>query len=143
MQQPPPYTPPIGPPQAGPPQLYGALGEDGLRRFSWEFYQRLARSPIAHMFPSGEGLREAAGKQADFLIGALGGPPRYVEKHGAPRMRARHLPFAIGDTERQAWLACFRETLGDGGVWGLSPKQVRDLLDWVEALAAWMVNRQA
>ncbi len=133
----------MGPPQAGPPPLYAFLGEKTLQSFSWDFYQRLARSPIAHMFPAGEGLREAAVKQADFLIGALGGPPRYVEKHGAPRMRARHLPFAIGETERQTWLGCFRETLGDGAEWGLSPTQTGALLDWVEALSAWMVNRQA
>lgn len=46
-----------------------------------------------------------------FLVGWMGGPPLYVEKHGHPRLRARHLPFPIGTAERDQWLACMDEAL--------------------------------
>lgn len=47
----------------------------------------------------------------DFLSGWLGGPARYVEKYGHPRLRARHLPFAIGVAERDQWLHCMNRAL--------------------------------
>ena len=47
----------------------------------------------------------------DFLSGWLGGPSRYVEKYGHPRLRARHLPFAIGVAERDQWLHCMNRAL--------------------------------
>lgn len=50
-------------------------------------------------------------KLYEFLCGWLGGPQLYVEKHGHPRLRARHLPFSIGAAERDAWMACMRLAL--------------------------------
>jgi hemoglobin len=41
-----------------------------------------------------------------FLCGWLGGPNHYIERFGHPRLRARHLPYAIGLAERDQWLAC-------------------------------------
>ena len=46
-----------------------------------------------------------------FLCGWLGGPDRYVERFGHPRLRARHLPFAIGLAERDQWLACMGQAM--------------------------------
>ncbi|MCH8510789.1 MAG: hypothetical protein LAT83_03965 [Kiritimatiellae bacterium] len=93
------------------------------------------------MFPKGEALMEASRKQAEFLIGILGGPPIYMEKHGHPRMRARHLPFEIDEFARQTWLRCFREALGDGANRGLTPSETAALMAWLEGFSAWMVNK--
>lgn len=46
-----------------------------------------------------------------FLSGWSGGPPLYIQKYGHPRLRARHLPFAIGDAERDQWVACMDEAM--------------------------------
>jgi hemoglobin len=48
-----------------------------------------------------------------FLSGWLGGPQLYVEKYGHPMLRRRHLPFAIGDTERDQWMLCMNQTLDE------------------------------
>lgn len=48
-----------------------------------------------------------------FLSGWLGGPDTYSPKHGHPMLRARHLPFAIGQKERNQWLACMYQALED------------------------------
>jgi len=53
-----------------------------------------------------------------FLVGWLGGPDLYSPVHGHPRLRARHLPFAIGIKERDQWLACMFQALNDLGVEG-------------------------
>ncbi|MGP1678877.1 MAG: globin domain-containing protein [Burkholderiales bacterium] len=47
-------------------------------------------------------LSGSAQKRYLFLSGWLGGPPLYPQKFGQPFLR---LPFAIGDTERDLWLA--------------------------------------
>jgi hemoglobin len=51
-----------------------------------------------------------------FLSGWLGGPNLYIERHGHPRLRGRHLPFAIGVAERDQWLACMDQAMGECAV---------------------------
>jgi hemoglobin len=51
-----------------------------------------------------------------FLCGWLGGPQHYTERFGHPRLRMRHMPFKIGIKERDQWLACMDEAMGDVGV---------------------------
>ncbi|MGA0334401.1 MAG: bacitracin resistance protein BacA, partial [Kiritimatiellia bacterium] len=88
------YIPPEGPPQESAPLLFAKIGLEKLYEMAWNQYQRFQDTPIAHLFPAEEAaLKEASEKQAEFLCGVMGGPRLYHEKHGPPRMRARHLPF--------------------------------------------------
>lgn len=74
--------------------------------------------------PGYAALRAAHGNTLDnarqrlfwFLCGWLGGPQHYTERFGHPRLRARHLPFAIGITERDQWLACMDQAMRETGV---------------------------
>jgi len=63
-------------------------------------------------------LTESRNKLFWFLVGWSGGPPMYIERFGHPRLRARHLPFPIGESERDQWLWCMNraleETITDG-----------------------------
>ena len=43
----------------------------------------------------------------------LGGPKLYSTERGHPMLRARHLPFAIGVAERDAWLLCMNGALDE------------------------------
>jgi|SRR5215204_705526 len=69
-------------------------------------------------------LRAAHGSELDrarqnlfwFLCGWLGGPQHYTDRFGHPRLRARHLPFKIGIVERDQWLACMDQAMGETGV---------------------------
>lgn len=58
-------------------------------------------------------LAEAEEKLFLFLSGWTGGPPLYIEKHGHPKLRARHLPFKIGIKERDQWLFCMFKALDE------------------------------
>ena len=75
-----------------------------------------------------------------YLTGWLGGPPLYEEAYGHPRLRARHLPFTIGDTERDQWLLCMRMALDE--CIPESPLRAR-ILQAIEGLADHMRNRPA
>lgn len=51
-------------------------------------------------------LTEAREKLTMFLTGWTGGPQLYIERYGHPMLRRRHMPFAIGESERDQWMYC-------------------------------------
>jgi len=90
-------------------------GEEKIRRLVDRFYDlmdsREEAAVIRALHP--EDLSESREKLYLFLVGWTGGPPLYVQKHGHPRLRARHLPFPIGELERDQWLWCMNHALGE------------------------------
>jgi len=64
----------------------------------------------------GSDLARAREKLFWHLCGWLGGPQHYVERFGHPRLKARHMPFVIGIRERDQWLACMDQAMGEVGV---------------------------
>ncbi len=64
----------------------------------------------------GSTLEDARQKLFWFLCGWLGGPEHYTSRFGHPRLRMRHMPFAIGIVERDQWLACMDQAMGETGV---------------------------
>ena len=98
---------------------YALLGGDaGVRRLVDRSYDLMDAVPEYHgirkLHP--QDLAGSREKLYLFLSGWLGGPPLYVEKYGHPMLRARHLPFAIGTAERDAWLACMLQAMEDVGI---------------------------
>lgn len=98
---------------------YAALGGDtAVRRLVDRFYDLMDTVPeyygIRKLHPAD--LSGSRDKLYRFLSGWLGGPSLYIEKYGHPMLRARHLPFAIGVAERDAWLACMLQAMEDEGV---------------------------
>ncbi len=93
---------------------YDAIGgEAAVRRLVERFYQLMEELPVARdiraLHPSD--LAETKERFFLFLSGWLGGPPLYAERFGHPRLRQRHMPFPIGDAERDAWMACMTRAL--------------------------------
>lgn len=71
------------------------------------FYKRVAKHPeLRPIFP--DDLTETARKQKQFLTQLLGGPPLYLEEHGHPMLRARHMRFPITPVRASAWLSCMK-----------------------------------
>lgn len=88
-------------------------GEDAIRQLVDRFYQLMDELPEAYcarkIHP--QDLTESGNKFADYLSGWLGGPQLYVEKYGPPMLRRRHMPYAIGQEERDQWLMCMKLAL--------------------------------
>ena len=90
-------------------------GEAAVRALVDRFYDLMDLEPafagIRALHPSTmEGSRD---KLFWFLCGWLGGPAHYVDRFGHPFLRARHLPFAIGIAERDQWMACMKQAMGE------------------------------
>jgi hemoglobin len=121
--------------------FYNLLGgEAGVRALVDRFYDAMdARpdvQPLRAMHPPA--LDESRDKLFWFLSGWLGGPPLYAQKKGHPRLRARHLPFAIDDSARDQWMVCMRVALNEAGL----EAELRDKLEaGLTQLATHMVNQ--
>lgn len=86
-----------------PSTIYERLGDDNLLLLVDEFYNAVfADDRINHLFQND--IKEIKSKQYMFLTQFLGGPPRYTEAHGHPRLRIRHFPHAITEEATIAWL---------------------------------------
>ena len=103
-------------PDVTPYEMIG--GEAAIARLTDSFYTLMASVPqfagIRAMHP--EDLSESRDKLFMFLSGWLGGPDLFVEKFGHPRLRGRHMPFAIGTSERDQWVACMSLAMEQVGV---------------------------
>lgn len=100
---------------------YDALGGDqAVRRLVDVFYDRMHADPAFAAIRSlhQPDLAEARGKLHEFLSGWLGGPQLYIQKYGHPRLRARHMPFSIGESQRDQWLACMGKAMDECGIQG-------------------------
>ena len=87
-------------------------GEPGIRALVTEFYSVMDTLPEAQVIRRMHiDLHESREKLIDFLSGWSGGPPLYHMKRGNPMLRARHLPFAIGDSEADQWMLCMEKAL--------------------------------
>jgi hemoglobin len=93
-------------------------GEAALRGVVDRFYDLMDLEPayagIRALHPVAlDGSRD---KLFWFLCGWTGGPDLYVQRFGHPRLRARHLPYAIGIAERDQWLTCMEQAMAECGI---------------------------
>ena len=93
-------------------------GEAAVAKLCDRFYELMDTVPqfkeLRAMHP--ESLQGSRDKLYMFLSGWFGGPDLFVEKFGHPRLRARHMPFAIGTLERDQWVACMVLAMEDVGI---------------------------
>ena len=95
---------------------YDAIGgEQTLLRLVERFYFYMDTVPEAQGVRDlhHNGLTSAKDKLFKFLSGWLGGPNLFIEEFGHPMLRARHLPFLIGEAERDQWMLCMNKALAD------------------------------
>ncbi len=90
-------------------------GAENVRALVHRFYQLMDELPEAHgirkLHPAS--LQGSEQKLFEFLSGWMGGPQLFMEKHGHPMLRKRHLPFPISESERDQWLLCMKHALQD------------------------------
>jgi hemoglobin len=96
--------------------LYDLMGgETGVRALVDRFYDLMDSSPEAENIRAlhAASLKGSREKLFLFLTGWSGGPPLYVQKFGHPRLRQRHMPFPIGERERDQWLWCMKKAIDE------------------------------
>jgi hemoglobin len=119
-------------------QLYALIGEDGFRRLVAAFYRRVPADDIlGKMYPP-EDLAGAEERLREFLIQRFGGPDRYSQARGHPRLRMRHAPFAIDQRARNRWIELMEASLAE---MNFTPEATRLLRAFFDDAATFMINR--
>lgn len=120
------------------PTLYDAIGgTPTFERIVTRFYEGIASDPLLRpMYPAN--LTESRRTMTLFLIQFFGGPGDYSQERGHPRLRMRHMPFVIGQAERDAWMRHMRAAIEAETM----PEPIRQhMLDYFERTATFMMNR--
>jgi hemoglobin len=118
-------------------ELYARIGEDGFARLVRAFYAQVPGDDVlGPMYPADD-LDGAEARLRDFLVGRFGGPPRYMEQRGHPRLRMRHMPFAVTTAARHRWVELMDRALVEAA---LPPEAVAVLQPFFHHMATFMVN---
>ena len=91
---------------------------------------------IRQMHP--EDLTPSREKLFMFLSGWTGGPQLYIERYGHPFLRRRHLPFKIGEDERDQWIYCMTKGLLN---LKMEEEKIKALLNALYPIADFMRNQ--
>lgn len=100
-------------PERTPYEVMG--GATQVKLLANRFYDIMETAPEAaelyaiHPLP----LDNIRDKFFQFLSGWLGGPPLFEQQYGHPRLRARHLPFAVTEQLRNQWVFCMDKALAE------------------------------
>lgn len=94
------------------PTLYEEMGgADFFEKLVAGFYAGIKSDPVLRpMYPE-EDLDGAIRRLALFLSQYFGGPSTYSEERGHPRLRMRHMDFAIDLDARDRWLGHMSDSL--------------------------------
>lgn len=120
------------------PRLLEILGEEGMRQMISDHYDLLKQSNIRELFPpTDEGFAMAKKHSADFFIQICGGPRYFDQSRGAPRMVARHAPFAITQEARRIWLESYIIVLNQLDI---DEEVKQSFWNYLDIFSIWMMN---
>ena len=121
-------------------ELYALIGEEGFHRLVRAFYRQVPGDEIlGPMYPRHD-LAGAETRLREFLVFRFGGPPRYIEERGHPRLRMRHALFPIGQAARDRWMKLMNAALSEAAL----PEEADAMLrEFFESTATFMINRHA
>lgn len=118
--------------------LYARIGEAGFERLVRGFYAQVRGDDLlAPLYPEHD-WEGAEQRLRDFLVGRLGGPQRYVEARGHPRLRMRHAPFAIDRRARDRWVELMDASLDEAE---LGEEETAFLRTFFDQVATFLLNR--
>ena len=117
--------------------VYPVIGEEGFRQLVAAFYRQVPTDELlGSMYPPQE-LPAAERRLRDFLIYRFGGPQRYLEERGHPRLRMRHAPFAIPSAARDRWVELMDRAIQEVG---LPPRVVAIMQPFLAETATFLIN---
>ena len=117
--------------------VYTQLGDSGFQRLVAAFYRRVTEDAILSVLYPKEDLPGAERRLRMFLIQFFGGPNQYSAERGHPRLRMRHMPFVIGQVEREHWLAAMMAAMKEAEI---PEPAYTEMRDYFEKTATFLMN---
>jgi hemoglobin len=118
--------------------IHSLIGDEGFQRLVAAFYRRVPHDEIlGRMYPA-QDLEAAEQRLRDFLVFRFGGPPRYIEQRGHPRLGMRHARFPIGTAARDRWVQLMNAALDEAKL----PYEAEQVLRaFFESTATFLINQ--
>lgn len=117
--------------------IYALIGEQGFERLVGSFYKQVPGDDVLGPMYRGRDLAEAEQRLRDFLVFRFGGPSRYLEQRGHPRLRMRHMPFPIDQKARDRWVRLMSAAFESAQ---LPPEAEAVLRSFFESTASFLIN---
>jgi len=119
-------------------QVFSLIGEDGFQRLVAAFYRQVPHDDLlAPMYPAHD-LAGAEQRLRDYLIYRFGGPPKYIEERGHPRLRGRHMPFPITKASRDRWMLLMDRAFAEVNLPAEAARPIREFFD---NMSTFMINQ--
>jgi hemoglobin len=118
--------------------VYSAIGEAGFTRLVEAFYAQVPADDVLGPMYAHDDLAGSEERLRDFLVFRFGGPARYADRRGHPRLRARHAPFRIDRAARDRWVALMERALDQVA---LAPEADALLRAFFRETATFLINR--
>jgi hemoglobin len=118
--------------------IYALIGEEGFERLVGAFYKQVPGDDLLGPMYAGRNLAEAEQRLRDFLVVRFGGPSRYLEQRGHPRLRMRHVAFPIDQRARDRWVRLMGTAFEEAK---LPVEAERVLRTFFEGTASFLINR--
>jgi len=119
-------------------EIYASIGEDGFARLVSAFYRQVPEDDLLGPMYAGRNLAEAEQHLRDFLVVRFGGPSRYLEQRGHPRLRMRHASFPIDQRARDRWVQLMDAALQEASLPAGAERVLRTFFD---STATFLINR--
>jgi hemoglobin len=120
-------------------RIYDRVGEEGFARIAAAFFVRVLKDDVLSTIYPQDDLEGAEHRLREFLVQRFGGPHRYSAERGHPRLRARHMPFAIDQLARDRWVLRMEEAVSEAGF----DDEVNNVLRaFFDSAATFMINRE-
>lgn len=119
--------------------IYEMVGRDPtFQKLVDIFYARVEQDTLLRpMFP--ENLESGKHWQFLFLTQFFGGPARYQQQRGHPRLRMRHIPFLIDQAARDHWLEHMLAAIDEVGI--IDPARA-EMRSYFERGSTFMINAE-
>jgi hemoglobin len=119
-------------------QVYAMIGEDGFERLVAAFYRQVPTDDILGPLYPRHDMAGAEQRLREFLIQRFGGPERYSQQRGHPRLRMRHAPFIINQAGRDRWVELMERALVETKLPAPAEQALRSFF---HDAATFMINR--
>ena len=121
-------------------EVYALIGEEGFTKLVSAFYRQIPNDDILGPMYKHQDLDGAEQRLREFLIFRFGGPLRYLENRGHPRLRMRHAPFPVDTAARDRWVEMMDRALAEAQ---LDPRAVAVLQPFFHHVATFLINRNS
>jgi len=119
-------------------EVFSRVGEEGFTRLVPAFYKQVPGDELlGPMYPAND-LVGAEQRLRDYLIYRFGGPDKYIQERGHPRLRGRHMPFPITKASRDRWIKLMDNAFQEAEIPEEAQAMIRVFFD---QMATFMINQ--